>query len=128
MASKSNKAFSLLEVIITVAILSTAIVFVFRAFTTVLSSVKFSQNITLACFLAEDKLWEIENKQKDTKGPLSTASGTEKIQEQDFNWDYTVTEIQDLNLVELKFNVNWKENVREKEYVLNFATYLIPKE
>ena len=128
MASKSNKAFSLLEVIITVAILSTAIVFVFRAFTTVLSSVRFSQNITYACLLAEDKLWEIEEKQKESSDPLEIASGTKTLQGRDFRWDYTATKIADLNLVDLEFNLHWQEKAREKEYSLNFRTYLRSKE
>lgn len=127
MASKSNKAFSLLEVMITVAILSTAIVFALRAFATVLSSVRFSQNITLACLLAEDKIWEAEEKQKETPGPLGIASGKETIQGRDFNWDYTATEIEGMDLIDLKFNVNWKEKVRQEQYALKFVTYLIPE-
>lgn len=117
MASKSNKAFSLLEVLITVAILSTAIVFVFRAFTTVLSSVRFSQNITLACLLAEDKLWEIEEKQKQSQDPIGSESGTEKIQNQDFLWSYTTSKLADYDLIELNLTVN----------NINFVTYLLPK-
>lgn len=127
MASKSNKAFSLLEVMITVAILSTAIVFTLRAFATVLSSVRFSQNIALACLLAEDKMWEAQVRQKENEESLEPTSGKETIQGRDFNWDYEATKIPDLNLIDLKFNVNWKEKIREKEYVLNFVTRLIPK-
>ncbi|MFH1191309.1 MAG: prepilin-type N-terminal cleavage/methylation domain-containing protein, partial [Candidatus Omnitrophota bacterium] len=53
----SKRGFSLAEVLITMAILVTGIVFVFRAFVTSMSSAKFSQNITMACLLAENKIW-----------------------------------------------------------------------
>ncbi|MFA4843036.1 MAG: prepilin-type N-terminal cleavage/methylation domain-containing protein, partial [Candidatus Omnitrophota bacterium] len=61
-----NKGLTLLEVLITVAILAGAIVFVFRGFLTALSATKFSQNVTLACLLAEDKIWKAENNFPDT--------------------------------------------------------------
>lgn len=122
MALKSNKAFSLLEVIITVAILSTAIVFVFRAFTTVLSSVKFSQNITLACFLAEDKLWRIEN-----NFALTDEAQPEKPEEK-FRFDFTKENIPELSILkELTLAVSWEEK-RANPYSLQFATYILSKE
>lgn len=122
MISKSNKAFSLLEVLITVAILSTAIIFIFRAFTASLSSCKFSQNITFACFLAEDKLWEIEKRYKDKKSEtLHPAS--EIMQNTEFNWDYEKQDI-DSELKQLKFAISWQEKVRENEYSIEILTYL----
>jgi type II secretion system protein I len=129
--SKSNRiksrSFSLLEVIITVAILSIAIVSIFRAFTTVLSTLKLSQNMTLACFLAEDKLWEIEQRQRDNVKPLE-ASGSETIQEREFKWDYTTEKDSSglANLNKLVFIVSWQEKRRgEEQYIIN--TYLTPK-
>jgi hypothetical protein len=101
-----------------VAILSTAIVFIFRAFTTVLSATKLSQNITLACLLAESKLWEIEQRYKDNKQPLGR-EGEEIIQDKEFRWDYTTEPI-------LEFNVTWQENAN-KEEKYSIATYLPPK-
>jgi len=126
--SKSNKAFSLLEVLITVAILSTAVIFVFRSFTASLSSAKFSQNITLACYLAEAKLWEIEQNQRQSPSPLDPDNGTEKMQGRDFNWSYETIKLEGLNLIKLRFNISWQEKIREKEYSMEFLTYLIPKE
>lgn len=126
MISRYNKAFSLLEVIITVAILSVAIIFIFRSFTAAIASTKFSQNITLACFLAESHLWEIEQSYKDNL-TLPNPHGTEKLQERDFNWDYAILDTDIPELQKLKFTVSWKERLREKEYSIDFFTYLAPK-
>ena len=127
MTSRSNKAFSLLEVIITVAILSVAIMFIFRSFASAIASTKFSQNISLACFLAESHLWEIEQRHKDNLA-LPSPQGTEKIEERGFNWDYTILDTDIPELKKLKFTVSWKERLREKEYSVDFFTYLAPKE
>ncbi|MBI4972838.1 MAG: prepilin-type N-terminal cleavage/methylation domain-containing protein [Candidatus Omnitrophica bacterium] len=127
MISVTKKGLSLLEVLITTAILSSAIIFVFRAFTTALSAARFSQNITLACFLAEDKFQEWEERQKELTTPLGLDAGREKKQARDFNWNYETNKLADSNLIELKFNVSWKESIRQKDYVLDFFTYLLAK-
>lgn len=124
---KLNRAFSLLEVIITVAILSTAIVFIFQAFTTVLASSKFSQNITHACLLAEEKLLDIEQRQKESTALLDPDSGIQRIGVQDFKWDFVRSQLPNSNLIEVTFTVSWQENVRKKEYSIKFLTYLLPK-
>lgn len=125
MISKSNKAFTLLEVLIALAILSTAIVFIFRSFTSSLSSVKFSQNMTLACFFAENKIWELVEEQKSQVEPIANQQGSEKIQDKDFRWKSQVKKIGSSSLVYLEFIIYWKENLREKEYSLEFDTYLL---
>lgn len=127
MQSRFNKAFSLVEVLITVGILSTAITFIFRSFTASLNSAKFSQNITLACYLAESKLFEIEQKQKNSLPPIENEEGSQDLQGKKFNWSYEIEQTEDPNLIKLEFNVSWQEGVREKEYVLSFSTYLLPK-
>lgn len=124
MQLKSNRAFSLIEVIITVAILSSAIVFIFRAFTALLSYAKLSRDITVACYLAEDKLWQVQQRWTDLKSPLEP-SGRELIQEQTFSWNYNTEEIQE-SLTKLTLTVSWKESInRQEEY--SFDTYLFPK-
>jgi type II secretion system protein I len=128
MISGSNKAFTLLEVLIALAILSTAIVFIFRSFTSSISCVKFSQNITLACFFAENKIWELEQEQKAKADPISAGrQGNQIIQGKDFKWAYQAKRLGSSNLVYLEFIVYWQENLREKEYSLEFDTYLLPR-
>lgn len=112
MPLKSNKGFSLLEVIVAIAILSTAIVVVMRAFTSVISAVKVSQNITFACFFAEDKLWKLEN-----------AFALEESNEQDskFSYAYELTDTDVPELKALKLKVSWDEK-RSNPYSLDFYT------
>lgn len=117
--------FTLLEVLIALAILSTAIVFIFRSFTASLSSVKFSQNITLACYFTENKIWELEEEQKAKAGPLESQQGSQKLQGKDFKWAYQAKRLGSSNLVQLEFIISWQESLREKEYALEFDTYLI---
>lgn len=118
----NRRAFSLLEVIITLAILSAGIVFILRAFSASLYAAKFSQNITLACLLAEEKLWEIQEKQGGQE--FLPAQNKETMQGRDFNWSYEAAKLEDSELTELKFNVSWRESAREKEYTLKFLADL----
>lgn len=130
-ACRLNKteAFTLIEVLIASAILATAIVFIFRSFNVMTTAVKFSQNISLACFLIEDKLWEIEAKEKDKLEIQETASGEELIQGQKFKWEYKLEDIESTGSVKLRqldFKVLWPENARQ-EASLDLVTYLSPK-
>lgn len=122
MRFRLNRAFTLIEILITLAILSTAIIFVFRSFTASLSAARFSQDISLACFLAEDKIWEIE--EAAALGLQIPESGTQVIQNKNFNCYHEITDSASPDLRELKFTVSWKENIREKDYPLEFLTYL----
>jgi prepilin-type N-terminal cleavage/methylation domain-containing protein len=120
---KSNRAFSLLEVLITAAILSSAVIFIFRAFAASLSAAKFSQNITLGCFLSEAKIWEISQQQKDSAMVL----GRQQAREGVFNWEAELSQLEELGLAQLDFKLSWKEKAREADYVMDFLTYLREK-
>ena len=126
MLSRSDKAFSLVEVLITVAILSSAVVFIFRGFTASLQAAKLSQNITLACLLAEDRLWELELRQQ-SKLRLPDSSEPILLQNQEFNWVYEIKDADYPNLKELVLTVSWQES-RRKNYALSFLTYLLQNE
>lgn len=117
MKSKSNRAFTLIEVLITVGILSSAVIFIFRSFLTALNSVKFSQNVTRACYLAEGKIWEM--RQYYVGGSLPQPGSIDN-----FKWDYKISDTTEADLKELKLDVSWKENKREGGYSLQFVTYL----
>lgn len=123
--SNSFSGFSLAEVLITMAILVTGIVFVFRAFLTSMSSAKFSQNITMACLLAENKIWEIEENRKGSIAMETT--GSQSLQNKEYKWNYLISKIENMELEEMDFDLSWQEKPNEKEYLFKLITYLPAK-
>ncbi|MDD5195852.1 MAG: hypothetical protein PHQ96_09310 [Candidatus Omnitrophica bacterium] len=123
MISRSNKSFSLLEVLIASAIITTALVFIFKAITISLTAAKFSQDITEACLLAQGRLWEIEQKYNKGLAPLAD-SGSDSAQDKEFNWNYRILDTGLPGLQQLRFTVSWQEK-REKEYTTEFSTYIL---
>lgn len=126
MKSRCNKAFSLIEALIATAILSTAVIFLFRSFATVLSAMRLSQNITLAGYLAEGKLWEIEEMYK--YGENLPTPGTDTLQNTDFKWSYEISDADIQDLKKLNLTLSWRESLRLGEYSMNFLTYLEQRE
>jgi len=122
-ALKSSRSFSLIEMLITVSILSTLIIFIFRALNTCLAASRFSQNISTACFLAEFKLWEAQLKAGSTPEDF-TQGGVEDINGKEFAWSYAARKLRDSKLLKLDLKTSWKEKRRDGEYSLDFFTYL----
>lgn len=117
---KNNKAFSLLELIITIAILSIGIIVVLQALSTCARAVGFSCDIIDAVFLAEDKIQELEFKEKQnliSKEPKEIREKKEK-----FAWGYSLSLEPDFNLYRLKFDITWQRLNREEK--LELETYL----
>lgn len=125
MRLKSNKrirAFTLLEVLITVAILSCAIIFIFQSYAASLSAMRLSEDISLACYLAEDKLIWIEEASR--YGLPLEGAGSYSGQNRDFQWRQEILDTDNHDLKELKLVVSWRENTKRKEYSTEFFTYL----
>ena len=121
MLSRSNKGFSLIEVIVTVAVLSTAIMFVFRSFATVLAASKIGQNMTLACLRAENELYKIEQEQRKSNSPLD-GKGSDAAQV--FSWNYVTGKNPNWNLMNCAFAVSWKEKKGNVPRQLQIDTFL----
>ncbi|MDD2751646.1 MAG: type II secretion system minor pseudopilin GspI [Candidatus Omnitrophica bacterium] len=125
MESRSNKGFTLIEVLVTIAIVSTAITFIFRSFATLLSSQKMSQNMILACFLAEEKIFIISEEQKKSSSALGYREGAEQLQGNQFDWNASLLDSADPGLVQLEFNVFLPGKNDGEKTTLNFLT-LVP--
>lgn len=113
-----NKAFSLLELIIAVAILSVGII-------ACLQAISFSARVTgLSCdyidavFLAEDKIQELELKEKQNLLQEEEA----KDSRDKFNWNYSLKLDPDLKLYRLNFYISWERLNRNES--INIDTYL----
>jgi len=123
---QKHKAISLIEVLITVAILTGGIVFVFRGFMTSLSAASLSQNIMLASFLAEDKLWQIEEMQKQKIALEDSGLETVNVQNKEFSVKYEISSTNVEGLNKLNISVSWPRDKRAFNS-FDFSTYLTPE-
>lgn len=120
--SQFNNAFTLLEVLVTTAIISIGLTFIFRSFTTALAASKLSNEILSACYLAEDKAWQLEQlyccqavKPDLNPPPAETNSG--------LNCSYEISDTESRDLKKLKLVITFGKNEREARN-LDFLTYL----
>lgn len=118
MKLRHHKAFSLLEVMLTAAIISTVVIFIFRSFVSSLNSVRFGQNMILAAFLAQEKLSLIERR------ALADSSGLDTMENMQFKWSYDLAETDISGLYKVDFSVSWKEKTRQEDYAMNMMTYM----
>lgn len=124
MLLKSNRSFSLIEVLITVGILSSAIIFVFRSFTASLIAVNFSQNTSLACYLSENKIWEISQAYKNNLDVIP-GSGNETVANKNFEWQYELLETDFSDIEQFQFAVSWARGNKKQNYRIEFLTYFL---
>ncbi len=113
-------AFSLVELVISIAILSVGITVVLQALSFSARMSGLSCDIINAVFLAEDKLQELEFKEKQNlidKQPSEIKDKSSK-----FDWSYLLTPDPKFNLNKLLFDISWQAANRKEELVLN--TYL----
>lgn len=118
MKLRHHKAFSLLEVMLTAAIMSVVVIFVFRSFASSLHSVRFGQNMMLATFLVQEKLSLIERR------ALADFSGLDTMENIQFKWSYDLVETDINGLYRVDFSVSWKEKTRQEDYAMNMMTYM----
>lgn len=119
--SLKNKAFSLLEVIITVSILSIGIVIILEAFSFSARVTGLSCDITRAVFLSEDKIQKLEFKERRNQVTNEQQSG----KNDKFIWSYSIglePAHSALRLYKLDFNISWERLSRQER--INLTTYL----
>ena len=117
----SNKAFSLLEVILAVAILSVGIVSILQAFSFSARVTGLSLDMIRASFLSEDKLQEIEFKEMMGKFDQIPQQFSEDAGK--FGIQYSLNQLADsASLYQLDFNINWDRSGRKES--INIATFL----
>jgi len=98
---------------------------VFRAFMTSLSAANLSQNIMLASFLAEDKLWQVEQMQKEKITQDNSGVNTITLQNREFNVRYEISSTAAEGPGKLDVTVSWPKDKRSSHSV-NFSTYPFP--
>ena len=112
-----DKGFSLLELVVTVAVLSIGIVVILQAFSFSIRVTGISTDMINAVFLAENKIQELEFKEK--QGLINKEPAQVKDAKDKFTWEYLLNLEPDLNLYKLNLNVQWKKLNREEKINLN---------
>ena len=123
--SPSNRSFSLIEVIITAGILGGAVVFVLRAFATSLYAAKRSQGITIASFLAEEKLWKAQCQYRKDKTLPSFPDDT--VQGRVFSWALAPAVAEPVTGDDLRqavLTVKWKDTERGPQAQIDCTFYV----
>ena len=118
--NSKSRAFSLVELVISIAILSVGIMAVLQALSFSARMSGLSCDIVNAVFLAEDKLRELEF--KENQGLSDKQSAGVKGKSGKFDWARTLVFEPKINLYKLRFNISWQAAIRKEELDLN--TYL----
>jgi len=119
------KGFSLLELIIAIAILSIGIVTVLEALSFSARAAGLACDTIKASFLVEDKIQELgfqENRKLIVSLPPETGA-----EEGKFRWKYTLTpdtllSIPDVTLYKLDFDIGWQKAAKKRN--LSLVAYL----
>lgn len=114
------RAFSLVELLISVAVLSSGIVVVLQALLYAGRVAGLSSDMVEAAFLAEDKLQELEFKEK--QGILANEPAVAEGKKDKFNWEYRLNLDPQATLYQLELDISWMRPERQES--LKVATYL----
>ena len=110
-----SRGFTLIEIMISVAILSFGLILILQGFTHSLNILRISENNLQATLLAEEKMAQLQIDAKNSEyGFLTDFNGESQIDNIEFRWQTSITpdeEHEDLN--ELLTIVSWKEGKRK---------------
>lgn len=119
--------FTLVEVLVAVAIVAIGLIAIFGSFITSFQILKRTENYNEALFISLEKLWELEDKALRGEDISSLHSGELSEGIKRFEWEFTETPIEEYtDLKELKLRIDWIEGKRKGR--INWATYLIKEE
>jgi len=113
----NNKGFLLLEVMVSVAILSIGLVFVLGSFMSSIRAMSLSEDYFKASLLLEDKLYEVYNTE------LKERSLSDEFDDfgKRFSWHLDVEKLEDFPLFQVGLKILWDKRTRQHE--LSLITY-----
>jgi type II secretion system protein I len=107
---KKNKGFTLLEVLLSLSIISVSLLAVINCFSGAVSAKKSVLNYTQAMLLADEKLFEIQNadfNKIEKKGNFNPPY-------EKFQWGIDASSTDYSNLAQVDLTVSWTQQGREK--------------
>ncbi|MBN1872572.1 MAG: hypothetical protein JW800_08370 [Candidatus Omnitrophica bacterium] len=118
----SRRGFLLLEVIMSVFIVTIGVVVVIGSFVTSIRTYKISKAYSELHYLAEEKMWGYEEKGEIEEG----GDSGDFDRHEGASWKIKAEELEDFPLNEVDLEITVKDDVSERKYQL--ATYLRNKE
>jgi type II secretion system protein I len=108
--TQSHKGFTLLEVLLSLSIISISLLVIINCFSQAVSAKKSVLNYTQAMFLADEKIAELKN------GSLSEIAkqGNFDPPYEKFKWDIDAISTNYRNLAKVDLTVSWFQQGREK--------------
>lgn len=120
-----KKGFTLIEILVSLAIIAVALPPLLRAFTNASRSQKLAANETTALYLLKFQMAQLEvegfPEVSEEEGEFGEGSR--------YTWSYTVEEVTELEVEDLRMitmTVNWQEEGKERS--LSMATYIAERE
>ncbi|MFH0838760.1 MAG: prepilin-type N-terminal cleavage/methylation domain-containing protein [Candidatus Omnitrophota bacterium] len=127
MSKVNKKAFTLVEVLATTAILSLGIVMIYEAFFATLNAFEYcSHYLKIACWM-DEKLWQAQNSLRHS-GDLAgvETAGKLTIAHKDFNWNLSFGSVdQEQGLYKLDLDISWQEGLRKAR--ISRSSYVLHK-
>ncbi|NQT75378.1 MAG: prepilin-type N-terminal cleavage/methylation domain-containing protein [Candidatus Omnitrophica bacterium] len=114
---KKNKGFLLLEVMVSVAILSVGILLALHSFVISLRAIDSSEDYFKAGLLLEEKIYEAGNAERKKGSSAGALSGFDSA----FSWRMDVVELEKEELDEVTLKILWDK--RNAQYDLSIMTY-----
>jgi len=137
MIIRKNNGFLLIEILVTVVIVSASIIFINHAFTSSLKAIAVSNDYLSSVLLLEDKSFDFEAYPYVDE---SSFSGEENFMGRNFTWQQDISPLseedigdeydeEDLGLKLLEFSVGWKrQNVERDIGVITYTQALEAQE
>jgi type II secretion system protein I len=129
--ANTKRAFTLVELLVSISILGFALVIIIQSYAASLSGLNISENYINASGIARDKIAQVELLALESGGldVYGEQSGIERLNGRDFSWSYEVKEIDDnenlsKNLAQVCLRVSWKERGLDKDV---FSAAYLPK-
>ncbi|MEW6009416.1 MAG: type II secretion system protein [Candidatus Omnitrophota bacterium] len=126
MKSLKNKGYLLIEVLVTIVVLGTAIVFVTQALSASLLAVRRATSYTEALLLVEQLFCDLKLETSPAQAiPLDSFPRSESVsaENQKFDWEEELQPLESVRLSEIIFRVFWKDSKLTGEI---YASTFIP--